>query len=214
MTVMNYNWRTFKNYGYIFCKLTDEQLAPIKKEIHDIQSDFDKYEHRRYTKNLAGNIRREYSLEASIPHLSDIVLPLSQAYDEQFDYTSQLSFSKNKHPLFLPISWVNFQKKYEFNPTHSHDGVMSYVIYISVPYSYEDEVKYSPGSESNNPSAGTFEFVYANSIGGVVTETIPIDKNMENTILVFPSKFAHHVHPFYSSDGFRVSVSGNIRFNV
>ena len=171
---MEYTWRTFKNYGYIFCKLTDEQLSPIRKEINAIQLDFDKYEHRRYTKNLAGNIRREYSLEDAIPYLSDIVLPLSQAYDDQFDYTSQLSFSKNKHPLFLTSSWVNFQKKHEFNPTHDHAGVISYVLYINIPYDYKDEVKYSPGSESKNPYAGIFEFVYANSIGGIVSETIPI----------------------------------------
>jgi len=35
--------------------------------------------------------------------------------------------------------WVNFQKKYEFNPFHMHDGLYSFVLWHKVPYKIDDE---------------------------------------------------------------------------
>jgi hypothetical protein len=37
---------------------------------------------------------------------------------------------------------------------------------------------------------------------------------MENTLLLFPAKLTHAVYPFYSSDDYRISVSGNVVFKV
>ena len=37
-----------------------------------------------------------------------------------------------------------------------------------------------------------------------------IDKNFEGYMVVFPSLLGHSVNPFYSTDEFRISISGNV----
>ena len=46
---------------------------------------------------------------------------------------------------------------------------------------------------------------------GTLIETLfYLDSQYENTICVFPSILNHAVFPFYTSDEYRISVSGNI----
>ena len=45
------------------------------------------------------------------------------------------------YKLFISDLWVNYQKKYEFNPPHSHSGVASFVIFIHIPYDLSEEEK-------------------------------------------------------------------------
>jgi len=104
---------------------------------------------------------------------------------------------------------VNFQKKYEFNPIHDHTGIMSFVIWMQIPYLMEDELKASPGASANPNLAGHFAFHYTNTLGDICHFFIPADKTQENTILLFPARMKHSVFPFYSSDDFRITVSGN-----
>jgi hypothetical protein len=59
-----------------------------------------------------------------------------------------------------------------------------------------------------------FAFLYSDSIGGINPFSIPVDKNMENNVILFPSNFYHMVYPFFSSDGYRISVSGNFKFKT
>jgi hypothetical protein len=42
---------------------------------------------------------------------------------------------------------------------------------------------------------------------------LPVDKTFEGKIAFFPSKLSHCVYPFYSSDGIRISISGNIKLD-
>ena len=106
--------------------------------------------------------------------------------------------------------WVNFQQKYEFNPSHNHDGVYSFVIWHKIPYLISDEIKNSPGKNANKVLAGHFEFNYTNSLGNIWQETLPVDKTWENTICIFPSEMIHSVYPFFTSDEYRITSSGNI----
>ena len=39
----------------------------------------------------------------------------------------------SKPEYALTALWCNFQRQYEFNPPHDHDGKLSFVIYLSVP---------------------------------------------------------------------------------
>ena len=40
-----------------------------------------------------------------------------------------------------------------------------------------------------------------------------IKKTYEKKLIVFPARMNHGVMPFYSSDGYRISVSGNLEVN-
>ena len=211
---MQYNIANLENYGFIRAKFSESDLAPIKNEINNIQNNFELYEAQKYNKYLAGNIKREYQLIESKKHIEKLLMPLVGAYDRDFNYMKQLNIMTADVPIVLDLCWVNFQKKYEFNPPHNHSGVYSFVIWTNVPYDMEEERKLSPGAESNSNTAGFFSFLYHDISGRIKPFTIPIDKSMENNIVFFPSDFFHMVYPFFSSDGYRISVSGNFKLKT
>jgi Rps23 Pro-64 3,4-dihydroxylase Tpa1-like proline 4-hydroxylase len=41
-----------------------------------------------------------------------------------------------------------------------------------------------------------------------------MNPEVEGTMLFFPSKMMHQVHPFYNCDEDRISISGNILLNT
>ena len=106
--------------------------------------------------------------------------------------------------------WVNFKKKYEFNPLHKHSGVFSFVIWMQIPYSFTEESSIHFVKSSNHPSAGRFCFV--DSLG----ESTYIDTpaGTQGLMCIFPSFLKHIVYPFYTSSDYRISVSGNITFEL
>ena len=163
---------------------------------------------------MAGNIKREYLLVESKKYIEQLLIPLVSAYDKEFNYFINFNIATDRLPIVLHSCWVNFQKKYEFNPVHNHGGLLSFVIWINVPYDMEEERKLSPGAKSNFDTAGTFSFLYNDTVGGIKSCVIPVDKNTENNIAIFPSSFQHMVYPFFSSDGYRISVSGNFKLDV
>jgi hypothetical protein len=77
----------------------------------------------------------------------------------------------------------------------------------------KDELEVAPGIESNNNCPAHFQFSYTTCLGQIQNHKIPVDKTYENTILLFPNNMNHTVYPFFSSDDYRISVSGNFYFN-
>ena len=76
---------------------------------------------------------------------------------------------------------------------------------MKIPYDINEELKIGK-------YASTFEFIYNSIIGTSFNKIIPVNKNDIGKIIFFPSKLNHCVYPFYSSDGTRISISGNIKF--
>ena len=115
------------------------------------------------------------------------------------------------HPL-LPIGlesvWINYQKKHEFNPMHNHGGLFSFVIFINVPYDLEEEDKFFP--EKKDPKTSRLCFVMNSPMGVPEEVAIPVDKGFEGKMLLFDAKLPHMVYPFYTSDGERITASGNV----
>ena len=107
--------------------------------------------------------------------------------------------------------WVNFQKKYEFNPVHNHYGKVSFVIWMKIPYDYEDEKKREAASNVNGITvSGSFEFIFTNGLGEIQRTYYNLSPKFEGEMLVFPAKLYHQVYPFYTSDEDRISISGNL----
>ena len=204
----------FKNLGVFSAKLSEEQMEPIKSEIDTIQKNFELYDSRKYNSQLVGNIKREYELLECKTHLKKLLDPLVEQYDKKYDYFNHFDLLTKNVPIDLTASWVNFQQKYEFNPMHSHGGILTFVIWVKIPYDMENERTASPGIDSSFSVAGMFNFQYIDTIGSIRTYHIPVDKSMENCVILFPSKFNHCVYPFFSSDGYRISVSGNFKLKT
>jgi Putative 2OG-Fe(II) oxygenase len=206
--------RGFDNLGFTQIKFDGPELEPIKDEVRKIQLNFENAQ--KHNQFLAGNIRREYLLKDSKNYISELLYPFLLEYNDfHKNWMIETARSTVKHSekfpkkIALEHAWVNFQKKYEFNPPHSHDGIISFVIWIQIPFLMQDELANSPGAESNTNIPGCFNFHFTNSLGELKNSAIHADKTMENTLLIFPAKMVHSVSPFYTSDEYRISVAGN-----
>ena len=208
---MTIDIHNFPNIGFLKVSLNAEQMAPILQEILEIKQDF--LSASPINKLLAGNIRKEFDLIKSHNHIELLLQEYVQHYEHTFKYITKVKVhSDDNSPLHLDRLWVNFQEKYEFNPPHAHRGVFSFVIWVKIPYNLKNEIALSPGVNASQPLSGYFSFHYTDALGSICNFSIPADETMENTLLVFPSKLNHSVSPFYSSEDFRISVSGNISF--
>lgn len=199
----------FDNVGYLEYEFSEEDLAPVKKEIAKIQQDYSKG--IAFNDELVGNIDKEFKLAESKEHIEKLMNPFVSIFEENYKYLESFNFCVNNHPLILETPWVNFQEKYEFNPIHTHSGLLSYVIWIKIPYTKEDELLKAPGKNIHSKVAGDFSFVFVNALGRVSKKEIPYK---ENKMLLFPSGLNHMVYPYFSTDEARISVSGNFKVNV
>lgn len=196
----------FSNYGFIRDTLPDELLQKLLQEVDSL--DFATAE--KYNNNLAGNISAEFKLKDNQAELEKFVLGLCNQYSEYWGTTNTRQDLRSDN-LEMYVYWANFQKKHEFNPVHTHDGIFSFAIWLKVPYLAADELNTEMCKSTNMPRAGMFSFIYNNVFGESREAEFIVDKNTEGTILLFPSALPHMVYPFSTSDEYRVSISGNIR---
>ena len=64
--------------------------------------------------------------------------------------------------------------------------------------------------KTNGNETALFAFRYVSPLGGIDTKSLPIDKSWEWKMAFFPAKLNHTVNPFYTSDEYRISISGNV----
>ena len=157
-----------------------------------------------FTARLAGQIKKETGYnekqrEKIIPYLS----PYLGIYDEAYQRYRMDKFEK-KPQYVLSALWANFQRQYEFNPPHDHDGKLSFVIYLSIPDKLKEENKAYKG-KSCGP--GGIQFMYGDGTRDCITYISHFPE--EGDMFIFPAWLKHWVMP-YHSDCVRVSVSGNV----
>jgi hypothetical protein len=178
-------------------------------------------------KNLAGNISRSLHLDDTDDWFLDNVLislikEYKDEYPERFENLSlTLSgsdtnvFSGNeKAPFALSTFWVNFQNQHEFNPVHHHSGIFSFNIFIKIPYDWKEQYELPHIKASNSPSAGNFEFLYTDVLGKINGYVYRLDPTCEGLMLLFPAEMRHLVYPFYNCEEERITVSGNIVYDI
>lgn len=201
--------------GFMQVHFNDNDLQPIRDEIQKILDG--NVTRKDWRASLAGNIDKEYLLTDCFDYVEDLVGALIPSYDQHFNYIKGFDMLTGNVPIVLDNLWVNFQKKHEFNPVHHHTGILSFVIWLQVPYYMEDEMSQGPGKASNANHPGHFVFYYP-SIGrpkaNIASTTLAVDRNWENILVLFPASLDHAVYPFYTSDQYRISVSGNFKFKV
>ena len=124
------------------------------------------------------------------------------------------SISKNDLPYGLDRLWVNFQKQHEFNPMHNHSGVYSFVVFMKIPTDWREQHEIPFVKESNSPRASDFEFVYIDIMGKISPYHYKLDSSSEGTMLFFPAEMMHQVYPFYNCEEERITISGNIVYDI
>jgi len=177
-----------------------------------------KHEKNLVTNSLAGHIKEEYDL------LNQKIDKDVLDYLEDCTYTGTFYHNVLKNidimsgeglPITLDSFWVNFQKKYEFNPMHNHSGIASFIIIVKIPYDLEEESKCYPDINPTLPSyTSKLAFLNYNRDGTAVSLPTAVDKSFEGKLLMFDSKKYHQVYPFYTSDDYRITISGNFKFKT
>tara|TARA_R100001129_G_scaffold85470_1_gene58104 strand:- start:196 stop:867 length:672 start_codon:yes stop_codon:yes gene_type:complete len=186
----------FLHWGPFVCHyiLTPEELTFLKK----LKGKED------YRKNLAGHLEKEKSLDKK--DVYNILLPYLNSYAQGYqEYRAQ--------PLCngfeMITAWINHQNKNEFNPPHTHDGHLSFVIYTEIPEGLHKECHTSSAS-SPGPGCITFDFnLSGNGLNKFFLQThshLPSVGDM----FIFPAGLPHWVYPFKTTEGERISISGNI----
>ena len=97
---------------------------------------------------------------------------------------------------------------------HVHDGLYSFLIWHKVPYTMKDEKERLASMMDNDFRAGMFAFFFSDPSGKITQEALPVDKSWEGKVALFPANLNHCVYPFYTSDEYRISISGNLGFKI
>ena len=191
--------------------LTNGTIPPqiyqaLNQEIVDIHTN-DK-DVVRMNPSLAGQITKEYQITKSLPLLNPFLEEMGRAYQKEWNYYPKENLNKN---LKVESVWVNMQKKLEVNPLHNHDGTLSFVAWLHVPFKLEDERNMPNCKRSRTVElASTFQFVYTTALGTIANCPMFVESGWEGRIVMFPAKLLHIVYPFQTSDDYRISIAGNL----
>ena len=188
----------------LWVKLSKEDIKNIENQCSLV---FDK-KINDMSKKLAGNIGTQYEANDEIYNFfTNICKKITTTY------LGPENPGNVDDSWKLKECWVNYQKKYEFNPIHDHGGLFSFVYWVKIPYNIENEMNLEFVKKSNTPAASVFSFIYTDILGRCRQRNLSLTKNDEGTIIFFPARLNHQVYPFFTSDDYRISISGNITFN-
>ena len=195
------------NVGLTEGKIPPNIYQALNQEIVDIHTN-DK-DVVRMNQSLAGQITKEYQITKSRQLLDPYLEEMGRAYQQEWNYYPKENSNNNN--LKVESVWVNMQKKLEVNPLHNHDGTLSFVAWLYVPFKLKDERNMPNCKNSRTVElASTFQFVYTTALGTIVNMPLFVESGWEARIVMFPSKLLHIVYPFQTSDDYRISIAGNL----
>lgn len=209
---------SYKNLFYTY------SIAPIELSLEDFkwlkkECVKAKKQGSKANKTLIGHLKEEYHIQNITDSFNIFLNQKCVAHENLKEYVNKLNILSEPRTTYLDSFWVNYMKKHEFNPPHDHQGLFSFVIFVKIPYDLKKEenyfseitVKKSLAAESQTSK---LNFLNTNPDGKVVSTIIPVDKSFEGKMFMFPSTQLHLVHPFYTSNDYRITVSGNLRIKV
>lgn len=200
--------------------------AKIPEKVHQDLEDLFKRntEAADHSMNLAGNMLREFTIDdktLDAEQAQRFVQMLADGSAELYKYSKIVSWENTRrtavdkhieivesriHDMNLSCvihqSWGNVSIAGDFNPMHSHTGMISGVGYLRLPDNIEDEW----AQEDHDPSAGMITFVNGNT-ASLNTHSLRLKPEV-GVIYFFPAWLLHEVYPFRSA-GERWSFSFN-----
>lgn len=202
------NVHHFKNIGYVMARMPENLVSKLRAQSDDIMND--RVPIIPEGRNLAGHLAKQFHFDTDDGELESFLRKLAVTYEQTFNYLEHMPFQRNPEDLKLINCWINYQSKGEYNPAHTHGGLLSFVIWLQLPFFHEVETSIDRNPVSTRKVSGCFEFSYTNALGSITQENITADRRFENHVIMFPAVMTHQVYPFYSSDDYRISISGNL----
>ena len=208
--------------GMRYGPLSEELFDWLRKksfEAKEIDSDA--------TENLAGHLNQEYFIKSNQPYQRDCNVDNDENFLKFQDllcvecFKSPLSqFSSSNYiltenrKLAIASLWTNFQRKHEFNPPHVHGGLYSFIVFVNIPYELENELRiFKNGNVTSKLYFQTQAPLYWNR-SGILRVDMNVDKSYEGKMIIFPANLQHGVFPFFTSEDYRITISGNLVFKV
>lgn len=202
------------NIGWIQGKVNDEWMKYLWECIEQSKKDDNSWKDR-----LIGHVETSLSLtDKDNLFFKQCLLPLVYTYEKLYSdgISSDLRsgttlFTKNsKYTFVLREWWVNFQKAGDFQPLHNHGGIFSFVIWMKIPFDYEEQNKNPIAATANSKKISAFNFTYSDLLGGIREYTYDLNSSDAGKMVFFPAKLNHSVCPFFNCEEDRISISGNI----
>ena len=203
MTNWNQTKKQFSDYGLGFFDVPDYVMNYIKGVSTEQMIPFNK--------DLAGHIKREYAFQ-NVPQDIKNYFCKCSVEGNLSNVVRDINVLTNDVPIVLDKLWINYQKKYEYNPFHKHSGFMSFVLFVQIPYNLSDEENvFSKINERHtNNTTSKLTFFSIGKLGEPVFSPVNVDKSFEGKMIMFPSTLLHCVYPFYKAKKDRISIAGNI----
>ena len=196
--------------GWIEAKLDKNHIDFLWKRIKE-----SKKKNMKHT--LAGNISQSFEIEDTNNYfLKEVLSKLVAQYRQSFRKDPIRNQNLHDNALKLHGFWANYQYQNEFNPYHHHGGVYSFAIWLKIPYHWEEQnqLPFLDGMKDDEKKVGNFEFEYMDPLGGIRNYGYRLDPSREGEMLFFPAALRHTVYPFYNTEDPRVSVAGNLWFDL
>lgn len=138
---------------------------------------------------------------------NEVIIPAVNAYIERWGFP--MTCKSTHYPIpRLNRFWTRISKAGEYQPMHFHQSIWSFIIWMKIPFEYQDEQ--TEELTELYPESGNMTICYLDSIGRLSKQPFRLGKNYEGTMLLFPGDFNHIVYPFHTSDDYRISVAGDI----
>ena len=145
------------------------QTGWIEVELDNIEIDFlwksIENKGKSHKSELVGNIDSSYEIfDKDNWFYNNTLVRLCDAYAESFGNIGSNLPTLNKHPYFLQSMWGNYLKQTEFNPTHLHKGVYSFVIWMQIPTEYNEQKENPIAKNTNLDVISNFSFNYRENV--------------------------------------------------
>ncbi len=181
----------------IFNALTDE-VDSVRGQLKDVEF----VVKNNFTKYLAGRnsyqirLDNKYAIEKNI---YSYIMSLGEYY------LQQVGIQKN---IRMGSIWINYGYKGDFNPIHTHDALLSGVIYMSQDDDITKEQEEGSHGRATSGIPGMTHFVHDLNHSSLNRFTYS-NRFVKGELLMFPSFLTHWVNPF-QTDGERVTIAFNI----
>jgi uncharacterized protein (TIGR02466 family) len=186
-------------------KVPDEIFNALSDEVDSVRdqlADENFVRENNFAEYLAGRNTYQIRLDDKLGYEKNIysyVMSLGAYYLEQIGIRKDIRMGS---------IWINYGRKGDFNPIHTHDALLSGVMYMCQDDGITKEQEEGSHGRATSGIPGMTHFVHDlnHSPLNRFTYSNPFVKG---ELLMFPSFLTHWVNPF-QTDGERVTIAFNI----
>ena len=179
-------------------RIPEKIIKDLNSYVDKIVSDEKKINQLDHGKNLAGNVKQEFRLEADFMKDTGWGNFLAKGITTWVDHAINKKITKCN----ILSSWIVRQFKNEYNPTHFHSGHISGVGYLKVPKNFGE-----PYQKDKPNLNGQLQLIHGSRM--FMSKSTFDVKPKVGDFYFFPNYLMHQVFPFIDTDEERRSISFN-----